>query len=571
MDPLVKHVAGRLKAQPAPGPHPDAELLSAFAENALPEADRGRLLQHLGACSDCREILFLALPESAEAQKVLILKPSRFRRWELTWGATVAAVAVAAVLFTTQRLEQKNLRAKMVAPASAPRSEAAADIQAETGTENNIAAEAPPPELDQMQAAREASATDKKIAAAEENAAKPQPEAKHMTGKMQAPLVFDRSGEVHVQSPAQSARAAGAVASNDNDRDKAKQDHAVAGFSGGLAQPASAGTAADSERAVNEISKSTANLRAATGQQTAAVQTPADQTPANQTADQASAISQPKVSTLQAEASNAPSPAPPPPGSTATSSLEGVIVDASGAVVSNAKVTTVGPAGAKIATSDSEGRFSFDQLPPGFYSVKAEANGFKAAEITQVAVLDNKLSDLRVTLDVGASSDVVEVTGAAVEIDSPNGLVAGRQPAELTARKALPTSAAASPPSIGAKATNLQWTLSPKGVVQRSSDSGKTWQPVSVANAAAFRALSAVGANIWVGGKAGALYHSSDSGQTWGRVEPAAGSKKLDHDIVRVDFSDALKGAVNTISGEVWATSDGGQTWALVNAAQVAH
>jgi Carboxypeptidase regulatory-like domain/Photosynthesis system II assembly factor YCF48/Putative zinc-finger len=502
MDPLTKLVSGRLKAHPAPGPHPAPDLLSAFAENVLPEADRGRLLQHLGACSDCREILFLALPELEEAQKVLIPKPSRFRRWGLTWGAAVATVAIAAVFFTTRRLEQKNLRAKMVAPASATRSEAAADFQTETGSENTgaenkkLAAETPPPELDRMQAAREASAG-KKIAAAQENEAKPQPEAKHMTGKMQAPLVFDQSGEVHVQSPAQSARA-GPVAS------------------------------------------------------------------------------QSSPSALRAEAGDAPSPAAPAPGSNATSSLEGVIVDRSGAVVSNAKVTTVGPAGAKIATSNSEGRFSFDHLPPGFYSIKAEARNFKATEISQVAVLDNNPADIRVTLDVGVDIDVIEVTGAAPAVESSTAFAAEPQPpAQFGMQKAAAARAegqgVGGAVGSGAGVATLGWTLSPNGAVQRSSDGGKTWQPVSIANAAGFRALSAVGANIWVGGKAGALYHSPDSGQTWGRVEPAVGSKKLDHDIVRVDFSDALAGTVNTVNGEVWSTSDGGQTWVFDKASQVAH
>jgi photosystem II stability/assembly factor-like uncharacterized protein len=76
-----------------------------------------------------------------------------------------------------------------------------------------------------------------------------------------------------------------------------------------------------------------------------------------------------------------------------------------------------------------------------------------------------------------------------------------------------------------------------------------------------FRALSAVGANIWVGGRSGALYHSPDSGQTWAKFEPAAGGKKLDQDIVHVDFSDPLSGTVTTANGEVWTTSDGGQNW----------
>jgi photosystem II stability/assembly factor-like uncharacterized protein len=99
--------------------------------------------------------------------------------------------------------------------------------------------------------------------------------------------------------------------------------------------------------------------------------------------------------------------------------------------------------------------------------------------------------------------------------------------------------------------------------VQHSGDGGKTWQTVPVAAGVAFRGLSAVGADIWAGGKAGALYHSADSGKTWAKVEPATAGRKLDQDIVRVDFSDPLKGAVNTANGEAWSTSDGGQTWLL--------
>src|SRR5258708_21638857 len=99
MDRIAKLVSGRLKARASTGPHPGPELLTAFAENALPEADRGQLLQHLGACSDCREILYLALPVSVPAQKVLVLQPRPFRRWALGWGALVASVAIAAVFF----------------------------------------------------------------------------------------------------------------------------------------------------------------------------------------------------------------------------------------------------------------------------------------------------------------------------------------------------------------------------------------------------------------------------------------------------------------------------------------
>ena len=53
----------------------------------------------------------------------------------------------------------------------------------------------------------------------------------------------------------------------------------------------------------------------------------------------------------------------------------------------------------------------------------------------------------------------------------------------------------------------------PLGALQRSSDSGKSWQTIQVANNVVFRALAANDSDIWVGGAAAALYHSSDAGQ----------------------------------------------------------
>ena len=534
MDQFTKLVYGRLRAQPVPGPHPAPELLSAFAENALTEADRGEVLQHLGACSECREVLFLALPGSPETQKVLIPQPRPFRRWGLTWGAAVATVAILGVLFTN-RLEHKGQTRATVAIAP-------------SANETKIAAETTPPELDQMHAARGASAN-KTTVAVEENEPKPQPQPKHMTGKMQPQLVFDQSGEVHVQAPGQSAESVAAISSREKekDRDKAKDDKrenfAVSALNGATTQPGAAGKTAPSADAVNEFAKPTGDLQSAAGQQAVV---------------QAETVSRPSPSALRAKVDNAPSPTPPTSGPTVTGSLGGVIVDPSGAAVGNAKVTTNGPSGAKTAISDSEGRFSFGRLSPGFYSIKAEANGFKSTEIRQLAVLDDKPSALQVTLDVGSASEVVEVTGENTVLESSVGLIVGRQQQDLSVRKAQQAGNwAGAGPGTGA----LRWTLSPEGAVQRSGDSGKSWQPVSVASGAHFRALSAVEANIWVGGKAGALYHSSNFGQTWAKSEPVAGGQKLDQDIVRLDFPAALIGTITTANGEVWTTSDGGQNW----------
>jgi Carboxypeptidase regulatory-like domain len=99
-------------------------------------------------------------------------------------------------------------------------------------------------------------------------------------------------------------------------------------------------------------------------------------------------------------------------------SLSGVVLDPSDAVVSGAKVTIAGPTGDKSMQTDPEGRFLFQILTPGFYSVKIEKEGFKATEIKQAEVQTGRTSSINVKLELGASSTVVEVSGAAVTVDT---------------------------------------------------------------------------------------------------------------------------------------------------------
>ena len=382
MDRMTKLVAGRLKAQAPTGPHPGPELLSAFVENALAEAERGQLLQHLGICSDCREILYLALPESPEMQKVLApqLRPFTFRRWMFGWGALAASIAVAAIFFTTSRLEHKSESARLVTPMPAatgtPATESgavpAAANKPANGNETKIAADKIPQELDHMQAARDAAQRDSsksKMTALEKNESTPQPEAKHMTAKPQATMDFDESGQVHVSAPANSA-----------------------------AQ--SADQIAPAQRSGPRIENLPLQGRNWDAPVTSTA-SPSAPPPALSGIATGGAIgsvyARPDVMAQKIAKGN----------------LGGMILDPSGAVVANAKVTLIGPSGQKSAVSDSAGRFSFATVAPGSYSLKAEANGFKATEIKQVAVLDDKPAALAVRLEVGTASEVVEVTGAA--------------------------------------------------------------------------------------------------------------------------------------------------------------
>ncbi len=106
-----------------------------------------------------------------------------------------------------------------------------------------------------------------------------------------------------------------------------------------------------------------------------------------------------------------------------------------------------------------------------------------------------------------------------------------------------------------------RWNLSPEGMLQRSFDAGRTWQAVPVAERAVFRAMFAVGPEIWVGGNRGSLYHSSDSGQHWTQVKPAVNGSPLIADIVGIEFADAQHGKLTTSNRETWTTSDAGQSW----------
>ncbi len=82
MQNVPKSVVNRLQSQ-APESHPDADLLTAFAEQSLAGSERDHVMEHLARCGDCREAVVLAMPAFEEAA---VVNPTRVTRsaW-LTW------------------------------------------------------------------------------------------------------------------------------------------------------------------------------------------------------------------------------------------------------------------------------------------------------------------------------------------------------------------------------------------------------------------------------------------------------------------------------------------------------
>ncbi|MFZ1053229.1 MAG: zf-HC2 domain-containing protein, partial [Candidatus Sulfotelmatobacter sp.] len=63
MHSVPKFVIKRLQERPATAEsHPDADLLTAFAEQSLDGRERALVMEHLAACGDCRDVVALALP-----------------------------------------------------------------------------------------------------------------------------------------------------------------------------------------------------------------------------------------------------------------------------------------------------------------------------------------------------------------------------------------------------------------------------------------------------------------------------------------------------------------------------
>jgi hypothetical protein len=102
--------------------------------------------------------------------------------------------------------------------------------------------------------------------------------------------------------------------------------------------------------------------------------------------------------------------------------IRGVIQDASGAVVRDAKVT-ITDVGTNIASSsrtNDKGEYFFSGLRPSNYSLKVEAQGFRPEAQTGVVLAVDQQATLNFTLSPGAVTTAVEVNTTAPLLDTGN-------------------------------------------------------------------------------------------------------------------------------------------------------
>lgn len=119
------------------------------------------------------------------------------------------------------------------------------------------------------------------------------------------------------------------------------------------------------------------------------------------------------------------------------STISGRVIDASGAAVPGAKLVAVNVATneATNATTDATGAYTIPFLRPGNYRLSVTAQGFKQFSREDIVLEAAKIAGIDVTLEVGAVTENITVTGEAALLEtqtaSRGGVVNTQQVAEL--------------------------------------------------------------------------------------------------------------------------------------------
>ena len=110
----------------------------------------------------------------------------------------------------------------------------------------------------------------------------------------------------------------------------------------------------------------------------------------------------------------------------ATTSLRGVVKDASGAVIPGATVTLSNPTTGfkQSVTSASNGEYQLQQIPPAKYNITIRATGF-GVQTQIVELLVNQPATINATLSVTADNVVVEVNAAAQTLNTTDASLGG--------------------------------------------------------------------------------------------------------------------------------------------------
>ena len=571
MQNVPKIVRDRLQPPTPAVNHPDADLLTAFAEQSLPAAERGIVLDHLARCGDCRDVVALALPPTEVLETAVRPVRSTWLTWPvLRWGFVAAGVVIVASVGVVQL--RKHSTPSDLATFSGPSSQVARQEARPQLTTPPSSAPTPNPDMDTVMSDRIAEAGKTNGVANEGKTAvpaAPPPPALIRPFRGTTRSTFGRS----VGGPILPSQ----FQNNTNAQQQASNGVATSA----LPQPADQLYSAKQSPAANQAVVAGAAAPTADVEGARLEGQLRDQSADSQLFAEKSSVSKTK----------------PPVTQPAAGQIAGYVVDTSGAVVPNARITVTPATTGKSATAvtDSQGAFLIAGLPTGNYKAQAQAPGFNTT-VQDLSYDASRPSTYNFTLNVGSVSETVLVSAQntllQTDASTAPGSVAGGKSSQIPTNGRNFTQLVALSPG-----QQPLWSIGSTGTLERSFDQGKTWQAVNV-NASptssasleiiaresrakeapkekdvnkkarkqefassTFRAVTAAGSEVWAGGSAGALYHSLDAGNHWTQVVPSSAGSILTGDVVSLEFPDSQNGRVTTSTPEVWTTSDSGQTW----------
>jgi hypothetical protein len=103
-----------------------------------------------------------------------------------------------------------------------------------------------------------------------------------------------------------------------------------------------------------------------------------------------------------------------------TGQIVGLVADSTGAVVAGASIKVVEKATgiSRAAVSGNDGQYVLTTLRPTTYDLTAEHAGFRAFRFSGFELLANQSLTVNVTLDVGSVTETINVSGAALQVDT---------------------------------------------------------------------------------------------------------------------------------------------------------
>jgi hypothetical protein len=426
--------------------HPDADLLTAFVEQALSATERDSVLEHLALCGDCREVVALALPAAEMVPPPIADETDGVRTtasragapaphklsfaWpSLRWAALAAGIAVVAAVLLVRpgKLNQATLPsanrqvATTVPPASGPQT-------ASSPVPSSSVPSSPVPSSPIA-----SSPTDQSAVMAKTDEARPKSELR-LSNALKA-------GRVVTPSP----QAESGILLADNKKDSRQADRLPAA-------PSTSAPALDYDARSSRVATET--------------------------------------------------------------------VEVSGAAAATTEPSTES---ALMARNDA----------PAIEKAKPAPQGIEAIE----------------------ANEQPKTQPAAVP-----------GPAQPQARNVM---SAAKLTSLASQtlAQNVTWAIT-GGVLQRSLDSGQSWQNALHADHPLL-CYASQDKDVWTGGQAGALFHSANRGATWVLIQPSIKAEQLGSDITHIELRGQLRGdargpaeiLLSTSNNEIWSSANGGKTW----------